>query len=379
MRIYLFLGALLLALSSYAQDCTNESLLQKPGIWEETSGSISGITSADLAREKKVEASIHFMIKSKYSPMGLKIKFGGAYESSYPDWPVNSYYYHIMAFRFYCEENTIKTVTESATIFQIYVNKFNVDVYDTAQGVRSSAEGFNVIYDLPVEKDGYWYFREKDENMGFGMSGKSSAWLVTYDGKLPFAFVTKKEFLEKRKINLTDEMHHDAEVDKEVLKNLEIQKTFEEVEYKSDPEKLTKYMKGYNYTKDKYEKLLADIEKDYQPEFDKIETMLEMPAEELSQQAIVKLDPNGKGYSYLFTDDKDPFGEVLIKPNPGYFNKKLPRSSPQFFWAHVAWDPNEPISSKFREDIMKSVDFEALKSLLGKSEIGNKININQSK
>src|SRR5665647_1888319 len=168
MKYLLNLFAIFIALSSSAQDCNQELLLQKPGVWEETGGSISGITSADLAREKKVEASIHSMIKSKYSPMGLKIKFGGAYESSYPFMPVNCYYYHIMAFQFYCEENTIKTVTESATMFHIYANKFSVDVYDTAQGVRSTAEGFNVIHDLPVEKDGFWYFREKDENMGFG-------------------------------------------------------------------------------------------------------------------------------------------------------------------------------------------------------------------
>jgi hypothetical protein len=366
MRSFILISVILYSLASSAQDCNEELLLQKHGVWEETGGSISGITSTDLAREIKVEASLNSMIKSGYSPMGLKIKFGGAYGSSLPDWPVNSYYYHIMAFRFYCDENTIKTVTESATVFQIYVNKFSVDVYDTAQGVRSTAEGFNVIHDLPVEKDGYWYFREKDENMGFGMNGKSSAWLVTYDGKLPFAFVTKKEFLEKRKINLTNEMHHDAEADKEVLKNLEIEKPLEEVEYKNDPEKLAKYIKGYNFTKEKYEKYLADMEKEYQPEFDKIETLLEKPAEELNQQAIVKLDPDGKGYSYLFTDDNDLFGEILIKPNPGYFNKKLPRSTPQFFFVYVAWDHNEPIASKFKEDIIKAVDFSTLKNMLGK-------------
>src|SRR5450759_5458230 len=243
MKYFLFTILLLVALSSSAQDCTDESLLQKPGVWEETSGSISGITSADLAREKKVEASFHSMIKSKYTPMGLKIKFGGAYGSSYPFMPVNSYYYHIRAFQFYCEENTIKTVSESGTILQIDVNNFIVDIYNTAQGGRSSAEGFNVIYELPVEKDGYWYFRKRDENMGFGIFGKSSAWLVTYDGKLPFAFVTKKEFLEKRKINLTDAMHHAAAAEKEVLKILKWRKDLKKWNIKNDPEKLAKYIR----------------------------------------------------------------------------------------------------------------------------------------
>ena len=367
MKFLALLFGILLSLASLAQDCDVESLLQKPGIWEETGGSISGITTADLAREKKVEAFIHSMIKSKYPPMGLKIKFGGAYESSYPFMPVNSYYYHIMAFHFYCEENTIKTVTESATTFQIYANKFEVDIYDTAHGNRALAEGFNVIHNLPAEKDGYWYFKEKDENIGFGMSGKSNAWLVTYDGKLPFAFVTRKEFLEKKKINLTNSIQEAAVGLKDDLKNLEKEKGLEEVEYKNDPEKLAKYLRGYNYTKDKYEKFLADNEKKYKPEFDKIEKLLKMSPEELNQKAIVKLDPNAElDASYLFTDDNDPFCEILIKPNPGYFNKKLPRSSPQFFWVNVTWDNNEPILSKFREDIMKSVDFIALKNMLGK-------------
>jgi hypothetical protein len=367
MKYLILLFGILFSHASSAQDCTNELLLQKPGVWEETSGSVSGITSADLTREKKLEASIHSMIKSKYTPMGLKIKFGGAYESSYPFMPVNSFYYHIMAFQFYCEENTIKTVTESATTFQVYVNKFDVDVYDTAQGNRAVDEGFNVIHELPVEKDGYWYFKEKDSNLGFGMSGKSSAWLITYDGILPFAYVTRKEFLEKRKINLTNEMQHDAAADKDILKNLEMEKGLEEVEYKNDPEKLAKYIKGYNYTKGRYENFLADNEKNYKPEFDKIETQLKMSPEELNQKAIVRLDPNANlAASYLFTDDKDPLCEILIKPNPGYFNTKLPRSSPQFIWVNVIWNHNEPIASKFREDIMKAVDFEALKNMLGK-------------
>ena len=74
MKFLALLFGILLSLASIAQDCNVELLLQKPGIWEETGGSISGITSADLAREKKVEASIHSMIKSKYSPLGVSLQ-----------------------------------------------------------------------------------------------------------------------------------------------------------------------------------------------------------------------------------------------------------------------------------------------------------------
>lgn len=354
------------SLSLFAQDCSEDLLLQKSGTWKETSGSTSSISASDLAGEKKVIASIHSMIKSKYTPLGVKIDFDGVYSSPYPYMLANSYDYHIMAFDFYCDGNTVKTDDETSTTFQISANGFDTEIYDTAQGNRALAEGFNIMHDMPAEKDGHWYFNEKDVNLGFGMTGKSCSWLVTYDGKLPYSYVSKIEFLEKRKINLTTSMLDAAKGFKDDLKNLEKEKGLEEVEYKNDPEKLAKYMKGYEYTKDRYEKFLADNDKNYKPEFDKIETLLELSPEELNQHAIVKLDPNANMASYLFTDDNDPFGEVLIKPNPGYFNKKLPRPTPQFFWVNVIWNHNDPIAARFMEDIMKAVDFAGLKIMLGK-------------
>lgn len=90
-----------------------------------------------------------------------------------------------------------------------------------------------------------------------------------------------------------------------------------------------------------------------------------MPAEELNQQAIVK-DDIYDHLSYVFTNDADAFGKILIKPNPTYFNKKLPKSSPQFIWVYVRWNHKESIATKFREDIMKGVDFATLKNMLGK-------------
>ncbi len=354
------------SLTLTAQDCSEELLLQKAGTWKETSGSTPGIAAADLAREKKVIASVHTMIKSKYTPLGVKIDFGGAYESQYPDMVINSYYYHIMAFDFYCDGNTVKTDDETSTTFQISVNGFDSEIYDTAQGDRALAEGYNVMYDMAIEQDGYWAFKETEVGLGFGMKGKTKSWLITYDGKLPYSYVSKKEFLEKRKINLTTSMLDATRGFKDILKNLEIERGFEEVEFKNDPEKLAKYLKGYNYSKDRYEKFLADNEENYKPEFEKIETLLEMPAEELNQHAIVRLDPNANLASYLFTDDNDPFGEILIKPNPGYFNKKLPRSTPQFFWVNVIWNHNDPIATRFSVDILKAVDFTALKNMLGK-------------
>lgn len=364
---YFFLNALLfICLHAFTQDCSQESLLQKPGNWKAGRKGSEGGTAADLTREKMTVAAIHTMIKSKYTPMSVEGLFTGAYNPVYQNTPGNSYSYSIFPLNYYCEGNAFKTEHETSTYFSITANLFDAEVYDTAQGDRSLAEGFNVINDLPIEKDGYWYFNEIDAGLGLGMKGKSRAWLVTYNGKLPFSYVTKKEFLEKRKRSLQSKKLETVRGFMDVLQRIEIEKKYKETEFKNEPEKLKKYMKmDYLSIKERYEKLLADNEKSYKPAFDKINEQLKRPADELNKQAIVKSDP-GDYLSYLFTNDDDAFGKILIKPNPGYFNKKLPRSSPQFFWIYVVGNHKEPIATKFMTDIMKAVDFATLKNMLGK-------------
>ena len=367
MKYLLIISIIFSVFQATAQDCSDELLAKKPGTWKAGMKGSERVPAADLAKQKQLIAAIHTMIKSKYTPMSVEANFHGAYdEPIYPIMPVNSYRYSITPLNYFCNGNTTKTAHETSTSFDIVANYFNAEIYDTAQGGRLLAEGFNVIQDLPIEKDGYWYFKEIDAGLGFGMTGKSRAWLITYDGKLPFSYVTKKEFLEKRKLALSDRMLMSASGFKDILKNKEIEKGFKEKEYKNDPEKLKKYMKmDYLSIKERYEKLLADNEKTYKPGFEKIDEQLKLPADELNKQAIVKMDPHDR-LSYLFTNDDDGFGKILIKPNPGYFNKKLPRSSPQFFYVYVRANHKEPIAAKFMTDIMKAVDFATLKSMLGK-------------
>jgi hypothetical protein len=92
---------------------------------------------------------------------------------------------------------------------------------------------------------------------------------------------------------------------------------------------------------------------------------MKMPSGESDLPAIVKQDP--KDYlSFLFTTNDDAFGKVLIKPNPGYFNSKLPRSTPQFFVVNITGDEKEPVAAKVMTDIIKDLDFTALRNMLGK-------------
>ena len=368
MKYIIIITALLLSISSSAQNCTVESLILRQGIL--TPDAPAGgreFKAADLAKHKKVVATITNMIKLKYTPMGLKAQYHEYY--GYPIlWrPVNDYGYSIIPLNFYCDGNSIKTAHETSTYFQIQANIFNATIFESYNNEEAtSGTGFHYLKDMPVLKDGYWYFKEKNVTLAFGIPGKVSGWLITYEGKLPYSYVTKKEFLEVQKKLVANAMVGIAAHFKKVLKNNEIDKGFKEVEYKNHPEKLAKYMRmDYLQIKERYEKQLADNEKSYKPAFDKIDKQLKLPAAELNEQAIVKLDPMGSHLAYLFTDDSDPFGDVLIKPNPGYF-KKLPKSSPQFFGIFLTGSHTDPIAAKFMTDIMKAVDFATLKNMLGK-------------
>ena len=366
MKYLLFIISIVLVHCLSAQNCTPEMLIQKPGIWKASRKGSQGGTAAELAKEKKIVAAIHEMIKAKYSPVAVEANFHGAYNPWYTNMPGNSFYYSIIPLNFYCDGNTVKTQHETGSYFQIAANIFETEIYDTAQGDRLLMEGFNAMYHLPVLRDGYWFFKDIDVSLGMGMTGKRTMWLVTYDGKLPYAYVTRREFLEKRSKALMVQKNMAAAGHRDVLKSIETEKSFKEKEFKNDPAKMSKYLKmDYGQIKARYEKLLADNDKYFAPAFSAIETQLKMPAVELDKPAIVKSDPHSSP-NYLFTTADDPFCKILIKPNPYYFNKKLPKSTPQFFSVYVRADNKEAIAAKFMADIIKAVDFNLLKSMLGK-------------
>lgn len=323
--VLLFCWVIYASVNAYSQDCTPASLAQKPGIWKEgMKGSVSGIPAADLDKERKVVASLHMLIKSKYNPVGVEADFNGSYDSPDSEVPVNNYSYKIYFMPYYCDKNIIKTAHETSTSFSVESNRVDWNIYSIPG--ESFPEGFYSMKNMPDEKDGYFYF-EENASLGFGETGKSRNWLITTEGKLPFAYVTKKEFLEKQKNMLVLAM--------------------------------PKAIEGSNAN------YKAKTEQDFKKALTKIETLLKMPAGELSQPAIVKQDPNDY-LSYLFTNDDDAFGKVLIKPNPGYFNSKLPRSSPQFFLVNITGSEKDPVSAKVMTDVMKDFDFQGLKNLLGK-------------
>ena len=327
MKYVLLLVALYASLNAYSQDCTLASALQKPGIWKEgMKGSVSGIPPADLDRERKVVAEIHLLIKSKYSPTGVEADYNGSYDRPDAEAPVNLYNYNIYFLHYFCEGNVIKTDHETSTSLTISANRFDPKIYEKPDENNLPAEGFCSLKKMPVEKDGNYFF-EENASLGMGAAGKSRTWLITHDNKLPFEYVTKKEFLEKQKNMLILAMPKSIESSRDNLK--------------------------------------TKTEQDFKKAVAKIEILMKMPSSESDQPAIVKQDPNDY-LSFIFTSNDDPFSKVLIKPNSGYFSSKLPRSFPQFIVVNITGDDKEPVAAKVMADVMKDLDFTALRNMLGK-------------
>jgi hypothetical protein len=327
MKYVILCWVLYASLNAYGQDCSPAALAQKPGIWKEgMKGSISGIPAVDLEREKKVVAAVHLLVKSKYSPTGVEADYNGSYDRPEAEIPVNIYDYNIYFLHYICKGNEVKTEGETSTTLTVSANRFDAKIYEKPDENNLPAEGFFSLKKMPAGNDGNYYF-EANASLGMGATGKSRTWLITYDNKLPFAYVTKKEFLEKQKNMLL----------------LAMPKAIES--------------SNANYK--------SKVEQDYKKALAKIELLLKMPSGESEQPAIVKQDPNDY-LSFLFTNGDDAFGKVLIKPNAGYFNSKLQRSSPQFFVVNLTGDDKEPVAAKVMSDVVNGMDFNALQNMLGK-------------
>ena len=145
-------SAFLFSNSSTAQNCTQELLLQTPGILTpDEPGGGRELTTADLAKHKKVLATIVNMIKSRYTPMGIKSFFHENYGYPITYRPVHDYSYSIIPLNFYCDGNTIKTRIKTATYFSITANLFHAIIYESPNNEEVTyGTGFNYIPDIGI-------------------------------------------------------------------------------------------------------------------------------------------------------------------------------------------------------------------------------------
>lgn len=314
--------------SSSAQDCTKELLAQKPGTWKAgMHGSIVHVTAADLIKEKAVLAGIHKMISSTYSPVGCELNYSTVF-SKYPEegqtYVADPYIYSMYILRYICDGKSADKSKyyidiSTPTTVNITANAvFWLNTLYAANIPEDDFRGYLKLEDRPVKENGFYF-------MGEAVVGDSWSenkiieyrWLITYNDTLPFTYLSRKEYLLIQKKRL--------------------------------------------------EKSLQDSpgEKEYSQKYlDNISEYLAKPESELSQDAICMWNEEERFVKFVDEGTKGSF--IAVKPNLSYFNKKLAKSSPQFFTVVYKIAKNDPVFEQNISSIQNAVDFKVLKNMLGK-------------
>ncbi len=324
MKVTLLMLGILIARVSFAQDCTPDLLLQKPGTWKAgMQGSIHGVSPADLVKEKSVLAAIHKMVNTNYNPKGCQVLYSTAF-SKYPSagdvWIADPYHYTMYILPFLCDIKSTdisKYTVAIASATNVTISANEISWLNTlfAATIHDEFRGYLKLVDRPVKKDGYYYFGkdkiDPEQNL------LEFQWLITYNDTLPFTYVSRKEYL--------------------LIQRKRLEKDIVE----------------------------SPGEKEYYRQFfDKIGEYLTRSDDELNQTAICMSNDEERFNGFVEEGTKGSF--IAVKPNLNYYDKKLPLSSPQFFTVVYTVSQGEPVFDENISAIKEAVDFGKLKSMLGK-------------
>ncbi|MGZ5287598.1 MAG: hypothetical protein ACXWB9_10455, partial [Flavisolibacter sp.] len=372
MKLILIIFFLLQGSTILAQDnpCLDK-LLMKEGSWGKTNRT-ENAPANELLVQKKFVSAVQSQMSSNYSPRHLQAEFSIWHARLNSREPVTTYGLTLYGMQYSCSEGQLKLNHETSTKMMIGFNQFTeTQLYDTI--TDHMLTGFNRLsHGLPVEvQPGVWQFPDDRASLGFGMAGNSKLWLIGYNGKLPWTFVTRREFLMKRRKNLHLQMTEEEPRYKEQLQQMAMMKKEKETQLKNDEARLKNFMNvTYNPMVERVEQNYHKAKTAFEIAINKIEQQLQEGAKELDKPAIV-IRSSSNPLDYEFTDKTEPFAEVLVKPNPSYFNKGYGKSVPQLISVEIIYDPNDSIASRFMQDISGALDLQYLRTFIGKSTAGS--------
>jgi hypothetical protein len=159
--------------------------------------------------------------------------------------------------------------------------------------------------------------------------------VLTHDGKLPWLPITQKQFL----LGLRNEWEKDKK------KELDYFDKWATAQKKEEQKRNTEKFYG-----DKI-KFLDDY-------------LANKPEATLNQPAIIFSSFGGADFKGKFTTVEDG-GTMLVRFNPDYFKKDLPRYTPQFMVLYWCWNENAP-GLNFKKEFEENFPLEKLKVMIDK-------------
>jgi hypothetical protein len=368
--LYAFVG------KTFAQNCNTDSIENLPGYWKENpSNEYSQNLYKKFPLEAKVLGEIHKNVIKNFKPKGAEAFFAYTLVGSLNEDVLNhayQYFYVTGPAPFYCAGN--KVMAERGPTRNkgyIYVNNpgtvFTREVMGNVALSEKQRDHYGWLTSMPEFKNGAWFLGEHDIDDKWEVERKAE-WLVTYDGKLPFSYVTRKEYLEKVKEKLSIKLEQNIASTKDIV---QIRPKAEQEKEKNDMVEMfvkgsaraNKYLAEYKTDEQKLEESIKKDKENYSEAIKIVNNYLAQPETELQKTAIItsltSTDFTG------FARENDQYALIVVKDNPAYFNPKLAKDVPQTFY--ISWTLNykRPVVFKFYTDMMKNFDFAALKNLLG--------------
>ncbi|MCD8540006.1 MAG: hypothetical protein LRY55_09725 [Leadbetterella sp.] len=329
MKYLIFFQLYLFSVTAFAQDCDRESLKTLPGKWraqppDEVHANTPAPSAADAAGAQKILNRIRQLFQEQYKPVGAEaahhythnISPGGSY--------ANEYIYTIRNFLFYCSNGKKATNSEGLSS-QIYVNPVLTGRTEFSEMPVYNENG--EVNPTVFEQGGFHSFSSReckggklpDLSSGYHSydNGNDHYLWITYEGKHPYRYVSRKEFLEKQVVI--------CEAKLKELNKFYSSRGWKD-QFEAFPEHREKMLEGRKNNLSIYENPL----KAYRQDLKKEEAWLHETAV-VSSGAITDPATNKYLYSrYIFTTLNDPAMAVPIMPNPGYYNRNLPKWAPQF-------------------------------------------------
>ncbi len=352
----LFLLVLNSIIVSAQVDCDPVKIKTIPGTWiTRADVNTGGLTAAELAAERKLIASIHQVFKENYNPVGVTASHGANYNKNSEIDPQHTnryghpYNYLLMNFPNYCKGGKVVKNDHSNATLVIGINHGpyighyydSIAVYDRNGEVNSDAyNGYKTLgrdlivnNSLPDLSNGWYAFGGPDSRY----TSDYFWWIIRKGSQLPFQYVTRKEFLLKQ---VAIQQAYIAAAIKQ-RDNKEMQNVYKQ------SGQLEYFFSTHNNNIATLEKTLAAYRKD-----------LTKDEDWLNEWSVIKSYFNDGFSRFVFTEltDKQEF-IVPVKPSPDYYNRKLPKSAPQFIsiWLRVSDDENHSIRA-MKKVIEENID-----------------------
>lgn len=346
-------------------DCL-ERILAKNAGWKKINSTVR-TSAAQHAIQKKFTDEVHAMVAA-YQPRGLQAQWYSTHQPVEYKVPLASFTYRVIPMKYLCSGSTLEMEHEGTGGLTIHFNSNYFRWLFQPTTEYESGPGFDVLREgMPKEiSPGIWQFKEVWTPLGFTREGLTRLWLYTYPGQLPWSYISRLEFLQKRRSNLLRMMKDEEDKLQSNLSDLERTKKNMENVLKNDPAQYASYIKNHyepapQRFRDLHDKSVDALKK----AIDRVEQQLQAPEAELNKQAIVAINLQNH-LDYNFAEPNEQGALVLVKPNPAYL-KKLAPSVPQFITAGITYYPPDRILNLFATDMEKQMNHGFLQSCVGKT------------